>query len=190
MKEKKKRAFSVTTKTGDEGETGLLDHTRVHKHDPRPEAYGAIDEANAFIGLARAKSDLQPVKEILLEAQNHLYVVNAELACRPESQHLLKTRLTAEQLRRIEERCEEIETKLKLPPRFVLYGQSEVSAELDVARAVLRRAERRIVELSRSAGLSNPLILAYVNRLSDLLFLLARYYESEHGIPFAHPLDG
>ncbi len=179
--------FSITTKAGDRGTTGLLDSSRVLKYDARPEAYGTIDEANAFIGLARAKTDLPAVKKILLAVQNHLYLINAELACPTEHLALLKRKVEAQDLQVLENESGDIEKKLHLPRKFVLYGETEVSAYLDVARAVIRRAERRVVELNDQDKISNGIILPYLNRLSDALFLLARYEEFAHNVPYAHP---
>ncbi|MBN1467037.1 cob(I)yrinic acid a,c-diamide adenosyltransferase [candidate division KSB1 bacterium] len=180
---------SVTTKKGDDGTTGLLDNSRVTKSDLRPEAYGTLDEAAAFIGLARAKSNLQMTQELLRTIQQHLYLLNAELACPVDCLHLLKMKLTKEHLGRLEEIAARLEEELNLPAKFVLYGQSEISACLDIARAVVRRAERHIVELNRAEKIANLTILPYINRLSDLLFLLARYEEFKNGIKYAHPYD-
>ncbi len=181
------KRFSITTKTGDHGTTGLLDSSRVLKYDARPEAYGTIDEANAFIGLARAKSDLPAVRKLLLAAQNQLYLINAELACPPEHLALLKRKVEPQDLEVLETESADIEKQLDLPRKFVLYGETETSAILDVARAVIRRAERRVVELNDRERIANENILPYLNRLSDALFLLARYEEFAHNVPYAHP---
>ncbi len=175
------------TRKGDDGTTGLLDNSRVSKHDLRPETYGTLDEAAAFIGLARAKSSLQPTQELLLAIQGHIYLMNAELACPVEHLHLLTKKLTEAHLRQLEEPARTMEDELNLPNKFVLYGQSETSAYLDIARAVVRRAERRLTELNRAEKIANLTILPYINRLSDLLFLLARYEEFKNGIKSAHP---
>ena len=179
--------YSIITKKGDEGKTGLLDNSRVHKYDLRPEAYGTLDEAAAFIGLVRAETDLENIKELLWSIQNHIYVINSELACPPESLHLLKVVLGKEHLNVIEEKSNEIEKQLNLPRKFVLYGQTKISANLDIARAVVRRAERRVIELDTVEPLDNKTIIAYLNRLSDTLYLLARYDEFIHNVPYAHP---
>lgn len=178
---------SITTKKGDDGTTGLLDNSRVKKSNLRPETYGTLDEAAAFLGLARATTDLERTRAFLLTVQNHLYLINAELACPPEYLHLLRKRLSADHLQKLEALAQAVEAELELPRKFVLYGESQVSALLDVARAVVRRAERRLVELCDRETVNNASILAYLNRLSDALFLLARYEEFAHGIPFAHP---
>lgn len=180
---------SITTKKGDAGQTSLLGRKRVTKHDPRPEAYGTVDEAAAFLGLARAKSDLSEVKNILKVVQNHLYLINSELACPPEQKHLLKRTLNSHDLEELEKFAAEIESKVELPAKFVLYGETETSAYLDVARTIVRRAERRITELASQEGLANRTIVPYINRLSDMLFLLARYEEFVHHVPYAHPLQ-
>jgi len=178
---------SITTRRGDDGATGLLDGSRIPKVDPRPEAYGALDEAAAFIGLARAHCHSGEISGLLLQLQNHLYLINAELACPPESAHLLTRTLQSSDLALIEKQMEPIEAGLQLPPRFVLYGETPVSAYLDVARAVCRRAERCVLALHEHHPLQNPVILPYLNRISDALFILARLEEKQQGVPFRHP---
>jgi len=178
---------SITTKKGDKGKTSLLDGSRTGKGSLRPEAYGTLDEAQSFIGLARSKTGLSAVREALLEVQNDIYVINSELACPPESRHLLKRTLTAENVEKLTKRANEIEASLKLPPRFIVYGELETSALLDVARAVVRRAERAVARLEGADEIENTSIRAFINRLSDLLFLLARLEEREAKVPPRHP---
>ena len=180
---------SIITKKGDDGTTGLLDHSRVKKYDLRPETYGTLDEAAAFLGLVRAKTDLQLTRETIYTLQNHIYLINSELACPADRLSLLKNTLTQTHIDRLEELCYTIESQLQLPSKFVLYGQSELSAFLDISRAVVRRAERRLVEMQKTDPVNNEHIPPYINRLSDALFLLARYEEYAHDIPYAHP-DG
>lgn len=179
--------FSITTKKGDAGETGLLDNSRVLKVDPRPEAYGTLDEASSFLGLARATTEWVECKQWLLLMQNHIFVINSELACPVASIHLLKSVLRKDDLEALERISIDIENRLNLPRRFVIYGETRVSAILDIARAVVRRAERRIIALDLVEKLANPHILPYVNRLSDVLYLLARYEEFAHQVPYRHP---
>lgn len=179
--------FSITTKKGDTGSTGLLDSTRVNKYDLRPEAYGSLDEASAFLGLVRAHSDLEEIKELVWTIQNHIYLINSELACPQESLNLLKNKLEKKHVQILESKSNDIEQKLNLLKKFVIYGQTQTSAYLDIARAVIRRAERRVTELYNSEPQDNNIIMAYLNRLSDTLFLLARYDEFSHDIPYAHP---
>lgn len=178
---------SITTKKGDSGKTGLLDSSRVEKSDLRPEAYGTLDEAAAYLGLVRAKTDVDKIRKLIWTIQNHIYLINSELACPPESLHLLKVKLSSSHLEQIEAAGEEIEKELNLPQKFVIYGQTEVSALLDIARTVVRRAERRVVELHKVEPLANDTILPYLNRLSDTLYILARYDEFSHKVPYAHP---
>ncbi len=180
---------SISSKRGDDGSTGLLDGSRTLKNDLRPEAVGAVDEAAAFIGLARAKTTLEETRSLLLLVLNHLYLINAEIACPPERLNLLTRRLAAAHLQKLETRMQTIEERLQLPARFVLYGQCEISALLDAARTVVRRAERRLVDLHAAEPIANPHLLAYINRLSDALFLLARLEEAAAGVPLIHPCD-
>lgn len=181
---------SVSTKKGDDGSTGLLDNSRIKKYSLRPETYGTLDEASAFLGLARTASALPVVQDFVLMVQNHIYLVNAELACPVEHLHRLHKKLTTAHLDELERRANGIEEGLELPPKFVLYGQSPASAHLDVARAVIRRAERRWVELNEAETIENEAIGAYLNRLSDALYLLARYEEVESGVGFAYAGEG
>ncbi|MBN2737053.1 MAG: cob(I)yrinic acid a,c-diamide adenosyltransferase [Spirochaetales bacterium] len=166
---------SISTKKGDQGTTGLLNGQRIKKYSLRPETYGTIDEAASFIGLARAKSENEDLQHRLIMIQRHLYLINAELAC-PSPCGQLEKKIEQGDLEKIEKLESEIELELEFPKKFVLYGERMVSAHLDVARAVIRRAERRLVELSDCETI-RPLVLKYINRLSDVLYLLARYDE-------------
>jgi len=183
----KKKKKSITTRRGDKGRTSLLDGTRTGKDSARPEAYGTLDEAAAFIGLARAKTGLPRVKETLLSVQNLIFRANAELACPPESRRLVKRPLTARDVETLTDLVAEIEGTLDLPPRFVIYGETETAALLDVARAVARRCERALARLDAEEEIGNPAIKAFVNRLSDALFILARLEEREAGVSPRHP---
>lgn len=170
---------------GDEGETSLLYGGRVSKADPRVEAYGNTDEAVSAVGLARSLCQDAWVKEVLLEVQRHLFTVGGELATDP--QHYAQfTRhfrpITPEHTARLDALIAELDSKLNLPRAFIVPGGSPGSAALDTARAILRRAERRIVELHRQGLLPNPEVLRFVNRASDLLFLLARW--EDRSLPY------
>jgi len=178
---------SISTGKGDKGLTSLLDGTRTEKGSTRPETYGTLDEASAFIGLARSKSRLPLVRKTLLEVQNRIYLINSELACPPESKHLLKRPLTEQDVEWITAASREIEGLVDLPPKFVIYGEMESSAVLDVARAVVRRAERVLARLETTDEVGNSSIKAFINRLSDLLFVLARHEEREAGVDLRHP---
>lgn len=186
MSDSRKRK-SISTKRGDEGDTSLFDGSRVSKGSLRPEAYGTLDEMAAFLGLARAKSEIPLIHDSLLKVQNLVYLVNSELACPVESKEKLHKRFEKRHLEWLEKTAGEIEKNLDLPPRFVLYGETEVGALLDVARAVARRAERTLTRVTDNEPLENPFIKPFINRLSDFLYLLARMDEKEAGLPFRHP---
>lgn len=167
--------MKIYTRTGDKGETGLFDGTRVSKADPRVEAYGAVDETNALLGVAAANTTDAEVRGILQDLQRDLFAVGAQLAdpkwgvkARKE-----KTRLTEARVAELEALIDRAEAELPPLKQFILPGGSPVGAVLHLARTVCRRAERRIVALAATMAVS-PLLLTYVNRLSDLLFVLAR----------------
>lgn len=166
-------------KKGDEGETSLLFGDRVAKSDPRCEAYGTIDEAVSFLGLARHFCRPE-VKEIILSLQQELFTVGAELATPAEHYSKLVKKgktVTPQMVQRLENRIEEFEGKVKMPEAFVIPGASAGSAALDFARTIVRRAERRVVALKEAGTVKNDEILKYLNRLADLIFTLARYEE-------------
>lgn len=166
--------------SGDDGTTGLLGGGRVEKDDSRIEAYGTIDEASSAIGLARSLSSDARVREICEEAQRGLYRVGAELATNPKSKARFSVTGEAE-VERIAELMTELETAVSMPDGFILPGSTPASAALDVARAVTRRAERRCLSMERATGASKPYVRRWLNRLSLLLFVLARYEESRAG---------
>lgn len=176
---------SIVTRTGDSGETGLLYGGRVPKDDLHTEAYGALDEAVSALGLARALSGPDsPRQERLLALQRELFTVGAELATAPEERRRLVEHfptVDASFVDRLEAEVHELEAKVPLPRSFVVPGGTPVAAALDLARAMVRRAERRAVALQRAGQLGNPEVLRYLNRLSDLLFMLAREAEAEVG---------
>jgi len=165
-------------KKGDGGETSLLYGDRVAKSDARCEAYGTIDEAVSALGLARhfCRSE---VKDTVLGLQRDLFVVGTELATPAEHYSKLVTeqnKVTSQMVQRLEELIEEFEAKVEMPKAFVIPGgDSAGSAALDVARTVVRRAERRVVALKEARVVKNDEVLRYLNRLADLVFTLARY---------------
>ncbi len=173
----------IYTRTGDEGKTSLGDGTRLPKYDLRVEAYGSVDEANSVIGLAMLHIKDGAVRDVLQHIQNDLFDVGADL-CRPESKQSdqqsgkAELRVIDRQVQWLEERIDEFNAALAPLTSFVLPGGSEASAHLHHARTVTRRAERRIVELADHAKV-NADTLKYVNRLSDLLFVLARYLNNK-----------
>jgi cob(I)alamin adenosyltransferase len=168
------------TRTGDEGYTDLLGG-RTAKYAPRPEAIGTLDEASAQLGYARAVAASERSKSILIDAQRDLYLLMAELAFTPE---LTQERyhIRQEQLDRIEHETDALTDETPLPPHFILPGDTLSGAALDVARTVVRRAERLVTRLLHDGDLDNPLALAYLNRLSSLLFILARYEDQQAGV--------
>ena len=175
----------VYTRSGDAGETGLLFGGRVSKADPRCEAYGATDQAVSAMGLARATSQNERVREILLHVQREMFTVGAELATSVERYEHLTANfdvVTAEMVDRLEGFIDEFSAQVELPPAFIVPGASAASAALDLARSLLRTGERRVVELQNQEMLVNPEVLRYVNRLSDLLFMLARF--EDRALPF------
>lgn len=170
------RVSKIYTRTGDDGTTGLLYGTRISKADPATEAYGSVDETVADIGVARSLSEDPDLGAMLLEVQRELFVVGADLAANPKERAKLKpgvSLVTAGMIERLEGLIDDHEGHL--PGEFVVPGGDPVSAALDVARATCRRAERRTVELREAGREVNPEAARYLNRLSDLLFALARW---------------
>ena len=172
----------IYTKYGDEGETSLLYGGRVSKNDLHTEAYGITDEAVSAMGLARALSQDTRVKVLLTELQRELFTVAAELATDPQRYELFKRHfkpVALTMVTRMEETIDELEQAVEMPNAFILPGGSPASAAIDVARCIIRTAERRVVALNEKGKLTNPEILRYMNRLGDLLFVLARYEDRE-----------
>ena len=168
--------MSISTKKGDDGTTGLFYGGRVRKDSERPEAYGQVDEAQAFIGVARSVAPAgSELAHLLATIERDLYVLMAELATAPANHHKLTagtSLVTSEMVDRLGAELAAIEEWLPMPTEFVIPGGSIVSAHLDVARTVVRRAERAVVALEDAT-----LPVAYLNRLSDLLWALARAHE-------------
>jgi cob(I)alamin adenosyltransferase len=186
------RDSAVATGRGDDGSTGLLyGGPRIQKDDPRTEAYGTIDEAVAALGLARAglglkeeygvlSPGLRPLRELVLRFQRELFVVAAELATNPDAWSRLedgRTRVSADMVRGVEDALAELEAQVTMPTEFVVPGETPTSAAIELARTILRRAERRAVGLGRDGLLPGPHLLPYINRLADLLWVLARAAE-------------
>ena len=170
----------VYTKYGDTGQTSLLYGGRVSKNSPHTEAYGMTDEAVSAMGLARALSEDPEVKTILKELQREMFTVGAELATAPDQYETYQKHfnpVTAEMVTRLEELIDRMLAEAPLPRVFILPGASGSSAAMDMARCMTRTAERRVVALDEVGGLTNPEILRYLNRVGDLLFVLARYQD-------------
>jgi len=175
----------IYTKTGDDGTTGLLYGGRISKADPATEAYGAVDEAVAAIGVARALTENVAFHADLLRLQRDLFVVGAELAANPDERNRLQpgvSLVTEDMVLRLEHLIDATVADHPLPNEFVVPGASSLSAALDVARSVVRRAERRAVAFRDTGGIVTDEVLRYLNRLSDLLFCAARW-QAGHGEP-------
>ena len=173
--------MKIYTKTGDTGETSLFDNSRVSKADPRVDAYGEVDELNACLGAAIAAGlgDLAAVVETI---QRDLFAVGARLAD-PSSRiadRVTKAAVTAERIAALEATIDRLETELSPLKRFILPGGSPAGSLLHLARTVCRRAERRVVALSLHESIE-PRLLHYLNRLGDLLFVLARWCNRRAG---------
>jgi cob(I)alamin adenosyltransferase len=173
--------MSIATKTGDGGQTRLLFGTVVSKGDLQVEAYGTIDELNSFLGLARASCDDARTCDILEALQRETFIVGAELATPLDKLEKLKQRVTPEMTAVWDQQVVEIEQTPGLLDDWALPGATQAGAALDVARVVARRAERCAVRLHEAGEVPNAEILRYMNRLSDLLWLLGRRYEIERG---------
>ena len=175
--------MSIYTKTGDSGTTGLLGGARVRKDDARIEACGAVDEVNAVIGLARAADPPTEVARILETVQRDLLALGAELATPPEQvESLGSTPIRAADVNRLEQAMDALERELPQPTGFVLPAGCRAAATLHQARTVCRRAERRVVGASQHHAIRAD-VLVYLNRLSDLLYLLARRSNLAAGTP-------
>jgi cob(I)alamin adenosyltransferase len=171
----------IYTRTGDAGETGLFDGTRVSKADARVDAYGEIDELNSALGVARAAGLDEDVAEVVVAVQKDLHAVGARLA---DPSHRIagrvgKAALEDGAVRRLEDAIDRFEAELPPLRHFILSGGSPGGAALHLARTICRRAERRVVSLHEA----DPVVLVYVNRLSDLLFVLARAVNRRAGVP-------
>ncbi|HEY1162676.1 MAG TPA: cob(I)yrinic acid a,c-diamide adenosyltransferase [Candidatus Dormibacteraeota bacterium] len=177
---KRKKRMLELAGGGDDGSTGLLGGGRARKDDPRIEAYGTVDEASSAIGLAKALSAHARVRAICEELQRGLYALGAELATNPESKVSFGS-TTAAGVERLEEFTAELEKAVPMPDGFILPGATPASGALDLARAITRRAERRCLTLERGGGFENPQVRRWLNRLSLLLFVLARYEEGLSG---------
>ncbi len=167
----------VTTKKGDAGYTNLLRGERVSKHHLMIEAVGILDEANSFLGLSRASTKKKQFKRIILQVQKHLFILGAELSVPKGRGKPPKKIISETDVKWLEKLIEEFEEALDLPPGFVAFGQEEISSHMDVARTIVRKAERIAVKMKNQDLVENPNILKYLNRLSDLIFVLACFEE-------------
>jgi cob(I)alamin adenosyltransferase len=189
----------IYTRKGDDGTTTLWYGGRVPKTDARTEAYGSIDEAGAALGVARSlcgPEDAELAAD-LLRLQRELFVAGAELATAPEAEGRLEdgvSRITDQMVDALEPIIDRYMDRVDLPPHFVIAGGTTLSAQLDVARTTIRRAERRVVALKDADGLASEAVLRYLNRASDLAFAMARVADVDEPELFegrdAEPADG
>ena len=169
------------TGTGDDGYTGVLGRERVPKYAARPEAYGVVDEASAVLGLARAQSADARIRSFILAVQRDLYLMMADLATLPET----ATRdplLAVERLAWLEETTEQLGAEIEMPRAFIIPGDSVAGASLEIARTVVRRAERLVARLTHEGELRDDVPLRYLNRLSSLLFVMGRAEDRAAGV--------
>jgi len=174
----------VYTRTGDDGTTALLFGGRVRKDAPGPTAYGVVDESVSALGTVRAEVEPDTeLAELLVRLQRELFVVGAELATAPQNRHKLEpgtTLVTAAMVAALEPIIDDVTTRYEPPQEFVLPGENRVAAGLDVARTVVRRAEREAVAAADQGWLDDSQVVAYLNRLADLVYTLARWQEGEY----------
>jgi len=178
-----KRQARVTTKKGDTGDTSLFGPGRIRKTNAAIEALGDLDETQSAIGLARAVAS-GSIAETLLELQRALYVAMSEVGTPPADRDRLPGRIDATSVAELEEHAAAVRATVDIEAHFVIPGEDELSARLDLARAICRRAERRVVALADDGELDVEHLLPWLNRLSDVLFVLSRAVE-----PAARPAD-
>jgi cob(I)alamin adenosyltransferase len=178
---KRSKALHQLAGSGDDGTTGLLGGGRASKDDLRIDVYGTVDEASSALGLAKALTPDAGVKAICEEIQRGLYKLGAELATNPEAGRAFGA-MEASDVERLDLLMRELEAQTPMPSAFILPGNTPGSGALDLARTVIRRAERRVVALERAGGLANPEVRRWLNRLSLLVFVLGRHEEARAGV--------
>lgn len=176
--------MKIYTKKGDTGTTGLLYGGRVHKDDVRTEVYGTLDETVSALGVARAAGLVDKIETIVVRIQREMFVTGAELATGEGNETKLSpgvSKVTPEMAVQAERDIDELLEAHPLPKEFLLPGETLGSAALDLARSIVRRAERQAVAMDRAGLVKDPEVLRYLNRVSDLLYACARYEEGERG---------
>jgi cob(I)alamin adenosyltransferase len=179
----------IYTRKGDDGTTSLWYGGRVPKAHPRTDAYGTLDEAASALGVARSLAE--PGSELardILRLQDDLFIAAAELATAPDAADRLEegvSQVTDDMVSELEPAIDRYMERVELPPKFVIPGGTQLSAQLDLARAILRRAERRVVELSEAEALASDTVLRFLNRASDLAFAMARFADVDEPVLFA-----
>jgi cob(I)alamin adenosyltransferase len=170
---------SIATKTGDRGQTGLVGGVRVSKASLRVETYGTVDELNSFLGFARSICEQTEVKELTHSIQKELFVVGGELATPTPNEK--QARVTQEMVDRLTNEVHKIEATEGILSDWTIPGEDAAAAAFDMARTVCRRAERCAVRLAESGETVGPLVIMYLNRLSDLVWLMSRWLELKKG---------
>ena len=160
------------SKKGDQGTTSLLTGDRVSKASLRPEAYGTLDEASSALGLATTFTLNETIREMICAVQEDLIILGAQLS---DSGHDTKYTIGTERTQRLEDWITKLQKDVPMPRQFVCPGQNSASASIDLARTIIRRAERRTMALKEVGELESPEVHSYLNRLADFLFVLARY---------------
>ena len=183
------RNARVATRTGDDGFTGLLGEGRVPKWHPRMEALGAIDEATSALGLARAQMGDAAAGATILALQQDLYLLMAELATPAEHYERLGFRITTDHLAKLDGVLEDFRARTRIGHQFIIPGASVGGAALDLARTIIRRGERQVARLLHDGEIGNAEVLRYLNRASDLVFILARHAEGGASDP-TEPVRG
>ena len=179
----------IYTKKGDDGTTSLWYGGRIPKHSGRPDAYGSLDEASAALGVARAlcgPGEAELAADIL-RLQDDIFITAAELATAPEAADRLQdgvSRTSEEMVADVERLIDRYMAEVDLPPKFVIPGGNQLSAQLDVARTVIRRAERRITAVAEADGGISETVIHFVNRASDLAFAMARFADVDDPVLF------
>ena len=177
--------MKIYTKKGDDGTTGLLYGGRVPKDHVRTEVYGTLDETVSALGIARAGGLVDRVEQIVVRLQREMFVAGAQLATSDENQPKLQpgvSRVTPEMTAAAEAEIDALIAEHPLPQEFILPGETAGSAGLDLARSIVRRAERQAVHMGRDGLVPDQEVLRWLNRVSDLLFVLARFEEAERGL--------
>jgi cob(I)alamin adenosyltransferase len=177
-------AMKIYTKTGDAGKTSLIGGTKVLKSDPRIEAYGTVDELNSYIGLVSDYCNDEAEKTILKEIQDRLFTIGSELACDPQKATKMKLPdLHESDVELLEKEMDRMDAELPVMKHFILPGGMPAISFMHIARCVCRRAERCAVDLHEHDGAVPSLIIKYLNRLSDYLFMLSRYTGMKNNAP-------
>jgi cob(I)alamin adenosyltransferase len=179
----------IYTRKGDDGTTSLWYGGRVPKHHGRTEAYGTLDEACSVLGVARALcgDEHSELAADILRLQDDIFIAGAELATAPEAAERLEdgvSRTTEEMVATLEQRIDHYMSQVELPPQFVIPGGNRLSAQLDVARTVVRRGERHVTALKEDGELIGETVIHFLNRASDLVYAMARYADVEDPVLF------